>query len=117
VHPLAGQGLNLGIGDAEALAQVLLAAHDNGADVGSLHTLREYERRQQPHNLAMMGGVDALRRIFDWQVDGRLLPGSLTAGQKHSLWSPMIVGRNAGLALLNGVPALKRLLADVAMGA
>lgn len=116
VHPLAGQGLNLGIGDADALADVLLEALEEGADVGAACVLRRYERRALPRNIAMMAGVDALKRTFDWKLDPPGLPAELTAGQKHSLWAPVIVGRNAGLALLNGVPHAKALLARIAMG-
>lgn len=69
VHPLAGQGLNLGIADAECLATVLLEALESGADVGSLNTLNEYGRRQAPSNLVKMAGFDTLKRLFDWQLD------------------------------------------------
>lgn len=116
MHPLAGQGLNLGIADAEALAQVLADAADIGADVGSLGALRPYEAARQPVNLGIMSGIDALRRIFDWEPSVGLAAPHLPPHLRLSAWSPVRVGRNAGLALLNGAPALKRILARVAMG-
>ena len=116
MHPLAGQGLNLGIADAEALAVVLADAADIGADVGSLAALRPYEATRQTPNMGVMAGIDALRRIFDWQPAVGPPAPNLPPRTRHSLWAPVRVGRNAGLALLNGAPRLKRLLARVAMG-
>lgn len=117
MHPLAGQGLNLGIADAVALSDVLLEAAESGGDIGSLRTLRAYEQRALPRNLGMMAGVDALKRTFDWQLDPSVLtPLELPATQKNALWAPVIAARAAGLAMLNAIPPAKALLARIAMG-
>jgi len=67
-HPVAGQGLNLGIRDAAALAQVLSEAYSRGEDIGDLRVLRRYERWRQRENLAILGFTDFLDRMFsnDW---------------------------------------------------
>ncbi|MEO0405932.1 MAG: FAD-dependent monooxygenase, partial [Cyanobacteria bacterium P01_A01_bin.135] len=63
-HPVGGQGMNLGIRDAMALAQVLQTAQGRGEDIGSLATLRRYERWRQPENIAILGFTDILDRSF-----------------------------------------------------
>jgi 2-octaprenylphenol hydroxylase len=64
VHPLAGQGANLGILDAATLAEVVLDARARGRGIGSLHTLRRYERWRKGENLAMQLALDGLRALF-----------------------------------------------------
>jgi 2-octaprenylphenol hydroxylase len=64
VHPLAGQGANLGIADAEALVETVAAALLNGEYPGDLPTLRRYERRRKGANKTMLHFVDALNRLF-----------------------------------------------------
>lgn len=64
VHPLAGQGLNLGILDAAVLAEVLQAAYAKGIDVGQLVVLRKYELRRKGHNLSMITLLETLKRTF-----------------------------------------------------
>ncbi len=64
IHPLAGQGVNLGLLDAAALADVLAEARYRGRPLGSLKTLRRYERARKGANLAMMGAMDAFKRLF-----------------------------------------------------
>ena len=64
VHPLAGQGVNLGMLDAGALAQVLLARHARGGDIGDRATLRRYERWRRPENAAMAATLDGFHRAF-----------------------------------------------------
>jgi len=64
IHPLAGQGVNIGLLDAATLAEVVLEAHEKGRDIGSLHTLNKYQRRRKGDNLAMQMTMDAFKRVF-----------------------------------------------------
>ena len=99
VHPLAGQGVNLGLLDAATLAEVLLdavaAGHD---DIGSFKVLRRYERWRKGDNLLMLGVMDGFKRLF-----GNPLP-------------PVRLLRNIGLNLTNAAGPLKNLIARRAMG-
>jgi 2-octaprenyl-6-methoxyphenol hydroxylase len=64
IHPIAGQGLNLGIKDAAALAEVLLDAARLGRDIGALDVLRRYERWRRFDSFALAASTDALNRLF-----------------------------------------------------
>ncbi len=64
VHPMAGQGVNLGFLDAAAMAEVLAEALERGADPGDSRPLRRYERWRKGENLAMAGSIDLLHRLF-----------------------------------------------------
>ncbi len=64
IHPIAGQGLNLGLKDAAALADVLLDAARLGLDIGALDTLKKYERWRRFDSLAMAVATDGLNRLF-----------------------------------------------------
>jgi 2-octaprenylphenol hydroxylase len=64
IHPLAGQGVNLGLLDAAALAEVITGARQRGRDPGSLAVLRRYERWRRGDNLLMMMAMDGINRIF-----------------------------------------------------
>jgi len=64
IHPLAGQGVNIGLLDAATLAEVVLEAHDKGRNIGSLHTLNKYQRRRKGDNLAMQMTMDVFKRVF-----------------------------------------------------
>jgi ubiquinone biosynthesis UbiH/UbiF/VisC/COQ6 family hydroxylase len=97
VHPLAGQGANLGLQDARVLAGVL-AGRAPGRDAGELRLLRRYERSRAEAILAMRATVHGLFRLFD-------APGSSIS------WL-----RNAGLNLADRLPVLKNLLMRQAMG-
>ncbi|WP_116368027.1 UbiH/UbiF/VisC/COQ6 family ubiquinone biosynthesis hydroxylase [Parahaliea mediterranea] len=68
IHPLAGQGINLGFKDVAALAEEVLAAHRRGRDVGQLEVLRRYQRRRKGENLLMMGAMDAFKTLFEQQA-------------------------------------------------
>jgi 2-octaprenyl-6-methoxyphenol hydroxylase len=63
-HPVGGQGLNMGIRDAAALAQVLQEACQQGQNIGQLSVLQRYERWRKPENLAILGFTDLLDRLF-----------------------------------------------------
>lgn len=64
IHPLAGQGVNLGIQDAMALADVIITAHTKKRDFASLATLRRYERARKSDIVIMLTMVDALKNLF-----------------------------------------------------
>lgn len=64
IHPLAGQGVNLGFLDAAALAEVLLAAHAAGESLASERVLRRYQRMRRSDNLLMSAGMEGFRRLF-----------------------------------------------------
>ena len=64
VHPLAGQGVNLGFADASALITALEAGRARSADLGRRRTLRPYERERKADNLAMLAATDLLNRAF-----------------------------------------------------
>ena len=97
VHPLAGQGLNLGFGDAQALAAVL-AGRGMESDSGAVSLLRRFERSRREDLLAMEVVTDGLQVLFESNLPGiRRL-------------------RNAGLRLTNRFSPLKRLLVKRALG-
>jgi 2-polyprenyl-6-methoxyphenol hydroxylase-like FAD-dependent oxidoreductase len=99
VHPLAGQGVNLGLGDAAALASALAFAREAGQDVGSSMLLASrYEAQRQRANVGMMAALEGLWRAFGVQ-DARV--GAL---------------REAGLGALNAVGPLKNSIMRYAMG-
>ncbi|NOZ37919.1 MAG: UbiH/UbiF/VisC/COQ6 family ubiquinone biosynthesis hydroxylase [Gammaproteobacteria bacterium] len=69
MHPLAGQGVNLGMADAASLAEVLLEAHGKHRDLGSYKVLRRYERWRRADNRAMLCSMDALKLLFSSRSD------------------------------------------------
>lgn len=78
VHPLAGQGANLGLLDAAALAELVVGAHGRGRDPGDARVLRAYERWRRSENAAMGFVLDALQKLFV-PADGPL-PGLRSLG-------------------------------------
>lgn len=98
IHPLAGQGVNLGILDAASLAQVLLQAHQQQKRIGALAVLRKYERWRKGDNLGMMMVMDGFKRLFGTR------------------FAPFRVLRNAGLRLTDALPPVKSLVMQNAMG-
>jgi len=64
INPLAGQGVNIGLLDAAALAEVLVEAHTNNEDIGSSTVLKRYEKMRRNENLKMMTVMDAFYRVF-----------------------------------------------------
>jgi 2-octaprenylphenol hydroxylase len=97
VHPLAGQGLNLGLLDCAALADVLGQAGGTGY-FGEHRLLRRYERWRRSENLLAAGALDGLERLF-------------------SAVDPLSTGlRTAGLSAVGRVPFVKRRLAQRALG-
>lgn len=64
IHPIAGQGLNIGFRDVIALADLLIEAHSHRADPGRRELLTRYQRRTRPGNMAMLAATDILERLF-----------------------------------------------------
>lgn len=90
VHPLAGQGLNLGFRDVAALAEVLVEAARRGEDIGALDVLQRYEQARRFDTVKMALGMDGINRLFS--NDNPLLR----------------LARDAGLAAVNAMPGLRR---------
>lgn len=64
IHPLAGQGANLGLKDVASLAGFVVQAHQKGRDIASRQVLRRYERQRKGDNLIMMSMMDGIKRLF-----------------------------------------------------
>ncbi len=64
IHPLAGQGMNLGLADAACLAEIIIDAHQKNQDIASQATLRRYERARKTETLAMLAGIEAIHALF-----------------------------------------------------
>lgn len=90
VHPLAGQGLNLGFRDVAALAEVLADAARRGEDIGAADVLHRYEHWRRFDNTAMALGMDAVNRLFS---------------NDNSLLRPL---RDLGMGAISATPALRR---------
>lgn len=98
IHPLAGQGVNMGIADAQCLAEIILTAHEKKRSIGALHTLRRFERERKGENLKMFAAVDSLKKLF--------------ANETMSMqWL-----RGVGLNTTNKIDFLKNYLMRCAMG-
>lgn len=70
VHPLAGQGMNLGFYDAMVLAEEIRRAGNRGYELSEPALLKRYERRRKAHNLAAMAGMELFKRLFGSRVPG-----------------------------------------------
>jgi len=88
-HPVGGQGLNMGIRDAAALAQVLQQAYNQGEDIGDLAILKRYESWRKQENLTILGFTDLLDRVFS------------------NNFLPVVIIRRIGLLILRRVPPIK----------
>jgi 2-octaprenylphenol hydroxylase len=98
IHPLAGQGINLGFSDARVLAQELLRARERGLKPGHSSALARYQRARRGDNLAMLAAMESFKRLF-----GARAPA-------------LALLRNRGLDLVDANGPLKRLLMRRAMG-
>ena len=90
VHPIAGQGLNLGLRDVAALAEVLILARRRGEDVGSTVALEDYQRWRRFDSTALALGMDTVNRVFS--TDNPVLR----------------MGRDLGMSLVGKMPGLRR---------
>ncbi|MFN3700903.1 MAG: UbiH/UbiF/VisC/COQ6 family ubiquinone biosynthesis hydroxylase [Alphaproteobacteria bacterium] len=64
IHPIAGQGLNLGFRDVDELAALVIKAQQEGGDIGSFALLETYQRRRRPDNTAMVAFTDIMVKLF-----------------------------------------------------
>jgi 2-octaprenyl-6-methoxyphenol hydroxylase len=94
VHPIAGQGLNLGLQDVAALVEILA----NAEDPGTAPLLAQYQATRRPINMAMLLGMDTLDRLFSTN------------------FAPLRLARDLGLAAVDRMPRLKRRFMLTAMG-
>ena len=98
LHPVAGQGFNLGLRDVVSLAGMLAKRHEQNKDMGDADFLNDYAlSRKKDHDLTI-GFTDAVVKIFSNE------------------WLALALARNIGLALLDHIPAAKTLLTRHAMG-
>lgn len=98
IHPIAGQGLNIGLRDVAAMADILATAKKEKRDFGADDILQIYERARRPDNMAMAAATDALNKLFsNKSASLRLL-------------------RRAGLRVVEKLPRTKRFFMRYAMG-
>jgi 2-octaprenylphenol hydroxylase len=64
IHPLAGQGVNLGFADIAVLDQEIVRALARNVDIGQLAVLKRYQRQRKPENLAVMAAMEGFKRLF-----------------------------------------------------
>ena len=83
IHPIAGQGLNLGFRDVMALSELVIAAVAEGADPGAPDLLARYQARRRPDNLAMLAATDMLDRLFSTDNPALRLARDLGIGAVH----------------------------------
>lgn len=88
-HPVGGQGLNLGIRDAAALAEIIQTAHKHRQDIGNISILKQYESWRKKENLAILGFTDLLDRVFS------------------NNFLPIVIIRRLGLWIMQRVPMVK----------
>jgi len=98
IHPIAGQGLNLGIRDVATLAELVIDRRRLGLDIGDPDLLGHYQRWRRLDTLALAAVTDGLNRLFSNEL------------------APLRLARDLGLAAVNRLPPLKRLLMRDAMG-
>lgn len=98
IHPIAGQGYNLGVRDIAALVEVLVEAKRLGLDIGAADTLERYAQWRRADNFAMVAATDLLNRLFSNDI------------------RPIRVVRDIGLAAVNRTPPLRRFFVRHAMG-
>ncbi len=98
IHPIAGQGLNLGLRDIAALAESLVDARRLGLDIGAARPLGRYERWRRADTMTLIAVTDALNRLFSNDLP------------------PVRLARDLGMAAVDRIPPLKRLFMRHAMG-
>lgn len=98
IHPIAGQGFNLGLRDVEALRSTLVAALDSDQDIGSFATLRQFQQLRQQDLRRVVGMTDGLVRVFS----------------QHN--KPLALARTMGLLAMQLFDGLKQPLVFQAMG-
>lgn len=99
VHPIAGQGLNLGFRDISFLGDLVIGALGRAEDPGAPALLRRYQAERRPDNMLFLFATDALDRLFS------------------NDFPPLRLARDLGIAAVDRIPPLKRLFMQQAMGA
>ena len=99
IHPIAGQGLNLGMRDIALLAELLVDHRRAGLDLGDPVLLKRYEKARRGDNVAFSAATDVLDRLFSNDIP------------------PITLARQVGLGAVNHVPPLRRFFMRRAMGA
>jgi 2-octaprenyl-6-methoxyphenol hydroxylase len=98
IHPIAGQGLNLGFRDIDCLCDLLQKARENNQDIAGAEILKKYERERKVDNIAMAAFTDLLNRVFS------------------NPFSPMRLARKAGLSFVGKIGPAKKFFMRKAMG-
>lgn len=98
IHPLAGQGMNLSLRDANTLTQLLIQQRSLGLDLGSEHMLKEYRKLREADNHMMIEATDKLNRLFS------------------NDFIPLKLARRIGLKLVNQATSLKKAFMQYASG-
>jgi 2-octaprenyl-6-methoxyphenol hydroxylase len=98
MHPIAGQGLNLGLRDVAAMAEVLIQGARLGLDPGDMTLLRRYENWRRTDNVTLLASTDILNRLFSTDI------------------APIRFARDLGLGLVGQIGPLKRIFMRHAMG-
>lgn len=112
VHPLAGQGLNIGLQDSESLGAILTEAENRGGSWSSPHLLKKYEQERELPNTVMMTVIDGLKRLF---VDNDALIQSSNP-LVHASGYAIRGLRGIGMTAINYFPPLKKTINDFARG-
>ncbi len=98
IHPIAGQGLNLGLRDIDTLSALVIDAYKNNQDIGAVKILERYQRKRRPDNMAMVAMTDGLNRLFSNNIP------------------PVRFIRKIGLRAVSKIPMAKRFFMSQAMG-
>lgn len=111
IHPLAGQGLNLGLADARSLCKTLEEAVENGADLGAHHSLTPYARDRYVKNQAIMSGTDHLHWIYKYGAPKKRLEGEqvgIREEVEEKLGNLWVWGRSTAVEVLNELEPVKK---------
>lgn len=98
LHPIAGQGFNLGLRDVMSLAETIAAASRDGQDIGSYDILHHYQQRRQGDTATTICLIDTLVRFF------------------ANPYAPLVIGRNLGLMAMDALPPMRDWLARRMLG-
>jgi 2-octaprenyl-6-methoxyphenol hydroxylase len=98
LHPIAGQGFNLGLRDVAALAEIIVNARQEQSDIGDLAVLQQYAQWRKTDHRQIIGFTDTLVKLFS------------------NRFAPLQSARTAGLLALDTLPPVKHVLAKHTMG-
>lgn len=98
LHPVAGQGFNLGVRDVAGLAQMIVDKQKEGLDYGTLRILNEYAQWREQDHRQIIAFTDTMARLFT------------------NAFPPVVIGRNLGLLALDLMPPVKKIFAKRTMG-